>query len=65
MRFVARAPITTTEGRDIRPGDTFEMDGGQARAFVDAGLAEPIGAPDQAAAAPPAPAGKDTKRRGE
>lgn len=41
MRLVARAPIDAAlAGRDLRPGDVFEIDGGQARPLLDSGAAE-------------------------
>jgi len=41
MRLVARAPITV-DGRDYRPGDSFELEGGQARPLLDSGAAEVV-----------------------
>lgn len=43
MRLIARAPIDATlAGRDLRPGDVFEVEGGQARPLLDSGAAEVV-----------------------
>lgn len=60
MKLVTKIPRRVA-GRDLKPGDEFEVDDGTARVLVQSGHAEAIAEKPKAAPAAPAPAAPATK----